>query len=134
MTKAFNDEQWMLWKHVIKLWHLARLQDVETLGPLLHPDYCGWVIGSDAAHDRAAALCAVGPGSPRLSDYELTPVSVAVFDGRVGVVHYRYSAEVEATPAQSQTVQGRWSEVYERREDGQWILLSVTGGPDGQRE
>ncbi|MEY9180893.1 hypothetical protein ABIG06_002749 [Bradyrhizobium sp. USDA 326] len=55
-----------------------------------------------------------------------------MFDGKVGVVHYTYVAEVESSTNASKTVSGRWSEMYLRK-DGQWSMISVSGGPDGER-
>lgn len=74
----------------------------------------------------------MGPYAPRVLAYRLQPLSIAVFDGAAGVVHYTYSAEVEAEPRASKTISGRWSEMYLRR-NGQWIMISVSGGPDGER-
>ena len=59
--------------------------------------------------------------------YELTPLSVRVYDHVVGIVHYAYSATVASPDAASPLqVTGRWSEVY-LRQDGDWLMISVSG-------
>lgn len=70
--------------------------------------------------------------SPRVVSYELQPLSIAVFDGIAGVVHYIYVADVETGQAVSKSVSGRWSEMYLRK-NGRWVMVSVSGGPDGER-
>lgn len=121
-----------LWRRVCELWELFRARDAEAIRRLLHPRYSGWVTGQDAPHGLDAALRSVGPETPPVLRYALTPRRVTVFDGEVGVVHYAYVAEIETPAGAPGTIRGRWTEVY-RRVDGDWIMLSATGGPDGQR-
>jgi len=121
-------EEAHLWAAAAALWEAARSGDLPAVEAALHPDYSGWVTGQPAPHDRAAAIASVAPGSPRILTYRLEPLSVRVFDGTVGVVHYRYEAEVEGAGS----VRGRWTEVY-LRHDGRWRMIAVSGGPDGQR-
>ncbi len=107
-------------------------RDTAAVADALHPDYVGWVTGQPRPHRRDAAIASVGPSSPRVLTYRLQPLSVVVFDGTVGVVHYAYVAEVESGTNASRTVAGRWSETYLRR-NHQWTMISVSGGPDGER-
>lgn len=44
-------------------------------------------------HDREAVRSVAGD-SPELREYQLRPLSVQVYDGHVGVVHYSYTATV----------------------------------------
>ncbi len=127
-----GDEEQLLWEHVQMLWELARRRETAPVRKLLHPDYTGWVTGLDRPHDYEAAVASVGPDSPRILRYRLQPLKVTIFDHEVGVVHYRYQAEVEAAGGASQTIAGRWTEVYKRRGRG-WLMISVSGGPDGMR-
>ncbi len=108
-------------------------RDMDRIGPALHPDYTGWVTGTEAPHDRKAAVASVGPSSPRLIAYELTPLAVRVFEGRAGVVHYSYVAHVESESDAAKPIGGRWTEVYLRNDAGEWIMIAVSGGPDGER-
>lgn len=131
-NKGFDEEQQSLLDHVVYLWELARQQDAEQVRKLLHPYYSGWVTGLDKPHDYETAVRSIGPGTPRLLRYHLKPLQVTVFDHEVGVVHYCYEAQVEGRDGGEELVRGRWSEIYMRR-DGAWIMISVSGGPDGQR-
>ncbi|ACG72798.1 hypothetical protein AnaeK_1569 [Anaeromyxobacter sp. K] len=126
-----GEAQAQLWSRVDALWRLSSTHDVALVRDALHPSYTGWVTGLPGPHDKEAAVAAVGPSSPRVLSYGLTPLGITVFDGIVGVVHYRYTAEVEAGTG-STTVNGRWTESYLRR-NGEWLMISVSGGPDGQR-
>ncbi|WP_186421155.1 nuclear transport factor 2 family protein [Bosea sp. CS1GBMeth4] len=127
-----SDEERGLWARVEALWRLAAAQDRAGVVAALHPDFSGWVTGQPEPHDRAAAIASVGPSCPRVLSYELRPLGIAIFDGKVGVAHYTYVAEVESGVNGARTVSGRWSEVYLRQEE-QWAMISVSGGPDGQR-
>jgi hypothetical protein len=126
-----SEEQAQLWSRVDALWKLSLTRDAAPVRYSLHPSYTGWVTGQPEPHDREAAVASVGPSSPRVLSYRLTPLRITIFDGIVGVVHYSYVAEVEAG-ADSKNVPGRWSEVYLRK-NGEWLMISVSGGPDGQR-
>lgn len=127
-----SGEEQRLWEHVTMLWEIARRRETTPVRKLLHPDYTGWVTGLDKPHDYEAAVASVGPGTPRVLRYRLQPLKITVFDHDVGVVHYRYEAEVETAEGGSQTVAGRWTEVYKRGGRG-WLMISVSGGPDGMR-
>lgn len=127
-----TSEQAGLWAQVVTLWDMAVRRDVESIVKALHPDYSGWVTGTDRPHDAQAAIAAVGPSSPQIRRYDLKPLHVAIFDGVAGVAHYAYEAEVDAGEDHTQTVAGRWTEMYLRK-NGAWQMVSVSGGPDGQR-
>jgi hypothetical protein len=43
------------------------------------------------------------------------------------------TSEVESERDATKAVGGRWTEVYLRNGAGEWIMISVSGGPDGQR-
>ena len=127
-----TEEQRDLWAQVEALWKMAATQDTESAADAVHPDYVGWVTGQPRPHGRAAAIASVGPSSPRVLSYKLQPLSIAVFDRVAGVVHYTYVADVESGPNVSKAVSGRWSEMYLRK-NGRWTMISVSGGPDGER-
>lgn len=129
---SFTDEQRQLWDHVKALWEVARRREVEPVRKFLHRSYSGWVTGTDTPHDYEAAITSVGPYSPRVLRYRLKPLKVTVFDHEVGVVHYSYQAEVETPDTGGKSVAGRWTEVYKKDGDV-WLLISVSGGPDGMR-
>jgi hypothetical protein len=127
-----SDEQRELWARVEALWKMAADRDTTAISDALHPDYVGWVTGQPGPHGRDAAIASAGPSSPRVLTYSLHPLGITVFDGTVGVAQYAYTAEVEADPDGSKTVSGRWTEVYLSK-NGRWTMISVSGGPDGER-
>lgn len=125
-------DQKKLWSRVDALWQMSLSPDTAPVDAALHSDYSGWVTGQDQPHGREAAIASVGPSSPRTLNYELQPLGINIFDGIVGVVHYTYTAEIESGTGSSKSVAGRWSEVYLKK-NGEWIMISVSGGPDGER-
>jgi len=131
-AKLRFDEEQQLWAQVEALWEAAEQRDEVLIRERLHPRYSGWVTGSDAPHDYGAAIASVGAASPRILRYELTPLRVTVFDHDVGVAHYRYEADLETAPGRRSHVKGRWTEIYRKQIQG-WIMIAVSGGPDGER-
>lgn len=80
-------------------------------------------------HDRDAAVQSVLGDAPTVTGYELTPLSIEVYDHVVGVVHYSYSASVQPKNAAPLQITGKWSEVY-LKQGAQWVMISVSGKPD----
>nr|WP_295470389.1 nuclear transport factor 2 family protein [Mesorhizobium sp.] len=132
MLENLTGEQAGLWAQVVALWDMAVRRDVISIANALHPAYSGWVTGNERPHDFQAAMASVGPPSPPIRRYDLTPLHVAVFDGVAGVAHYTYEAEVDSGGDRIQSIAGRWTEMYLRK-NGAWQMVSVSGGPDGQR-
>jgi hypothetical protein len=125
----FSPEQRDLWKRVVDLWALSKGRDEDQIRSTLHPDYVGWDMRSPLPHDRDAAVHSVSGDSPELRGYDLCPLSVQVYEGKIGVVHYSYSAIVAPEGATPIKVTGRWSEVY-LKQDETWTMISVSGRPD----
>jgi hypothetical protein len=126
---AFSAEQRDLWQRVVDLWELAISKNPEVIRATLHPRYVGWDMRVDRPHDREAAVRAVSGDSPSIAEYHLTPHSVEVYEDKVGIAHYSYSAIVVPRDAQQLTVTGKWTEVY-LKQRGTWIMIGVAGRPD----
>lgn len=123
-------EEQELWSRVEYLWSLALERDDESIRRALHPRYVGWDLRSPTPHDRETAVQSVVGSSAVVTAYELTLLSVVVYDHIAGIVHYAYSAKIASPePASSLQVMGKWSEVY-IQEGGAWLMISVTGMPD----
>jgi hypothetical protein len=125
---GFSTEQHDLWRRVEELWSLMQNRDADGIRSALHPEYVGWDMSTPFPHDRDAAVHSASGSSPALREYELTPLSVQVYESQVGVVHYVYSATVVPQGSAPAHVTGKWSEVYVNR-DGVWMLVSVSGSP-----
>lgn len=124
-----SPEEDALWGCVTTLWALSKDRDGARIRALLHADYVGWDMSAAFPHNREAAVHSVTGAAPALRDYALRPLSVRVYDGHVGVVHYAYTATVAPKNGAPVAVSGKWSEVY-LRQGGTWTLLSVSGRPD----
>ena len=125
----FSQEQRELWKHVENLWAMSKERNENQIRATLHSQYVGWDMNAALPHDREDAVQSVLGDSPVLCEYDLHPLSVQIYEGQVGIVHYSYFAKVLPRNGQTLTVTGRWSEVYLKR-DGRWIMVSVSGKPD----
>lgn len=125
----FSPEQSELWERVLSLWALSKGRDKNQIRSTLHPHYVGWDMSAQLPHDREAAVGSVTGDSAELKEYELQPLSVQIFEGRVGVAHYSYTATVVPKGGEATRVTGKWSEVY-LKQGGTWQMISVSGKPD----
>jgi hypothetical protein len=125
---TFDSEQLELWRRVNELWELAARKDDHGIRDALHPAYVGWDMSAPLPHDRDAAVRSASSDSPRLTRYALEPLSVRVYEGNVGVVHYRYEATVESQQGEPIRVAGKWTEVYTKKEQ-RWLMVAVSGQP-----
>ena len=129
-SDTFTTEQLELWRRVNELWELSATKDAQKIRDALHPDYMGWDMSAPFPHDRDAAVQSVSGVSPGVLHYRLEPLGVRVYEGTVGVVHYRYEATVEPRSGEPVRVTGKWTEVYMKK--GQrWLMVSVSGRPNG---
>jgi hypothetical protein len=128
----FSPEQHELWQRVNELWALSQRRDPAEIRNTLHPRYVGWDMSRPLPHNREFAVQSVAGDSPRVTQYQLQPLSVEVYDHRVGIVHYRYSATVVSRDSQVLAVTGKWTETY-LKQDVNWIMISVSGRPDPQQ-
>lgn len=129
LALGFTAEQLELWQRVNELWAWSAQKDVERIRDALHPQYMGWDMSAPLPHDRDAAVHSATAGSPRLTGYDLEPLSVRVYEGSVGVVHYRYQATVEPQGRTAMQVTGRWTEIYTKQAN-RWLMVAVSGRPD----
>ena len=128
-TADWTTEQRALCERVVALWACIQTRDRNSIAAALDADYMGWDLRAPAPHDRDAALRSIGDDAPALGAYRLVPLSLRVYAGHTGVVHYAYAATVHPEHGPPGQVQGRWTEVYVRQ-DGQWQMVAVSGQPD----
>lgn len=128
MTNLSNEQQ-ELWQRVNYLWSLSLECNAEKIRSTLHPRYVGWDMRNPLPHDRDAAVQSVVGDAPGVIAYQLTPLSIEVYDHTVGVVHYAYSASVKPKNTAPLQVTGKWSEVY-LKQNAEWVMISVSGEPD----
>jgi len=118
-----------LWESVQHLWELSLDPDASRIAELLHPDYVGWDTRSPSTHTRDAAVSSVSDAPGRTIEYSLEPLSVRVYQGRFGVVHYRYKAVVEAGGGERREIEGGWTEMYVK-DGARWLMVAVSGRPE----
>jgi len=122
-------EQLDLWHRVQELWELSAKNDAERIRVALHPNYMGWDMTASAPHDREQAVASASGEAARLIQYNLEPLSVRLYAGSTGVVHYRYSATVQTNDVQPTQVSGQWTEVY-IKQGQRWLMVAVSGRPN----
>lgn len=130
-SSHLSAEQLGLWQRVNELWELSASKDAARIRESLHPAYVGWDMSTPLPHDRDAAVHSVTSDSPQLTSFDLEPLSIRVYDGSVGVVHYRYQAMVGPQSGRPVQVAGGWTEVYMKQHD-RWLMIAVSGRPNAQ--
>jgi len=126
---ALGPDERDLWRRVQELWELTLSPDAAKIRETLHPDYVGWDMSSPSPHRREDAVQSVASAPGRTRAYNLDPLSVRVYDGKTGVVHYRYDATVESGKGRCISVSGAWTEVHVKSGAG-WQVVAVSGRPD----
>lgn len=130
-TPAWSAGQRALWSQVTRLRVLSRERDHERIAELLHPGYVGWDLSTPGTHDRTAAPRSVGVDAPPLAGYVLRPLSLAVYAGHTGVVHYASKAAVAQPGADPASITGKWTEMY-IKEGERSLMVAVSGRPDAR--
>lgn len=125
---SFSTEEVELWERVNELWRLTRDRKIDEIKSAFHPKYSGWVTNVPEPHDPAFALEAAASDEAILK-FSLKPLKVIVTEESIGIVHYTYSALVMDRTGLEKNVTGRWTEIHVKK-GGQWLFLSVQGGPD----
>jgi len=128
-VEDLSPEQQGLWRRVNELWVMSLERNADRIRSALHPQYVGWDMNSPAPHGREAAIQSVTGDSSVVADYQLRPLSIAVYDHIAGIVHYRYSATVSPRGANDFRVTGKWTEIY-LKQAGQWVMIGISGRPD----
>ena len=129
VLSSLTSEELALWHRVQELWELSAKADGERIRTALHPSYVGWDMSVPTPHDREQAVASATEQSARLAQYYLEPLSVRVYEGSAGVVHYRYAATVEPKDGPPSQVTGQWTEIYVKQ--GQlWLMVAVSGRPN----
>ncbi len=127
-AEPLSPEQQELWDRVEELWQLLQKKDIAGISAAIHPQYTGWVAGGPLPHGRDFALTAARTDPP-ITSFHLYPMRVEVYEGIVGVAHYRFEAEVALPKGKAEKERGRWTEVYLKK-DSTWLMIAVHGGPD----
>lgn len=87
-VEGFGSDERELWGRVRELWQLSLSPDAAQIRETLHPDYVGWDMSAPLPHSREVAVRSVTDAHSRTVAYSLDPLSVRVYEGRTGVVHY----------------------------------------------
>lgn len=104
---SLSAEQLQVWHQAEHLWELSRQRDVSQIRDSLHADYVGWDTNAPRPHDCDAAVHSVTADTPRLLGSTLFPLSVQVYEGAVGIAHYRYRATVQTAHNEPLDVTGK---------------------------
>lgn len=127
-----TSEEQILWKRVDELWQCSLKGDFRVMKEAIHPQYTGWDATSIVPHDRNYAIKSVSDESARLVEYKLFPLRVTIYEDQVGIVNYRYSANIQDQQKNVRAIKGRWTEVFFKSKES-WILLGVHGESESVR-
>ena len=121
-----TDQEQQLWQRVDELWQCSLKGDFRVMKEAIHPQYTGWDATSVVPHDRNYAIKSVSDKSARLIEYKLFPLKITIYENQVGIVNYRYNANIQDQQKNIRAIKGRWTEVFFKSEDS-WILIGVHG-------
>lgn len=119
-------EERILWNRVIELWKCSLNRDLNSINKAIHPNYIGWDNNSLVPHDRNDVIQSLSDKAVKLIEYKLHPLTISIYDKHVGIVNYRYNANIGDKQNNIRALKGRWTEIYLRKNDD-WILIGVHG-------
>lgn len=117
-----------VWSVIEAAWRSERNGDDRWVDELLSADFVGWGYESPAPRDRASTRLwtEFNGRQSELLEYELYPLSIVVH-GNTAIAHYLYSSAVRVKGQPVESVDGRYTDVLVRTEDG-WRFLTWHGG------
>ncbi|MDZ7680607.1 MAG: nuclear transport factor 2 family protein [Fodinibius sp.] len=130
--RDLTTEEQALWKRVDQLWKCSMEGNFSTIEEAIHPKYTGWDSKSVVPHDRSYALQSMSDQSARLVEYQLFPLTITVYEHEVGIVNYRYTADIKDLIGNIRKTKGRWTEVFCKR-NNVWILIGVHGESESMK-
>lgn len=119
-----------VWSIIERAWRAEREGNTRWVDDLLSADFVGWGLDSPAPRDKASTRLWTGFRSRHVEmlEYELYPLSIVVH-GDTAVAHYLYTSAIQTKGEPVRTVDGRYTDVLVRSENG-WRFLTTHGGPD----
>jgi len=127
--KDLSVEEQVLWNLVGELWDCSMNRDFQTIKKYIHQNYRGWDSNMLLPHDRKYVIQSIADPAIHLLEYKLDPIGISVYDHLVGIVNYRYSAQISDQMKNIRAIKGRCTEVYLHR-NSKWMLIGVHGGSD----
>lgn len=111
-------------------WEASRKNDHDKVAKMLADKFMAWEKDSPAPRTKQSTTRwnRVGDEMGRVLRYELYPLSITVH-GDVAVAHYLYSVAFREKEGKVEMLNGRYSDVLVRVEDG-WQFLAWHGGDD----
>jgi ketosteroid isomerase-like protein len=124
------DDEADVWAVVEEQWAADEKGDNKWIERLLTDDFSGWGHNSPAPRTKASTEMwdrfNDTQGKPVM--HELYPLAIVVHDN-VAVAHYLYSTAFEDNDGKTEVINGRYSDVLVRTEDG-WKFIAWHGGGD----
>jgi len=129
-ARSLSDDS-AVWSVIERAWRSEREGDTRWVDNLLSPDFVGWSNDSPAPRDKGSTRLWTSFNADQVDmiEYELYPLSIVVH-GDTAVAHYLFSSASRTRGKETETVNGRFTDVLVRNGDG-WRFLSWHGGPDG---
>ena len=130
LAQSSADDQADVWSVIEEEWNADEKGDKKWPDRLLTDDFSGW--GNDSPAPRSKASIKMwdrfNDKIGKMLAHELYPLSIIVHDD-VAVAHYLYSSATESSNGETETSNGRYTDVLVRTDSG-WKFLSWHGGDD----
>ena len=111
-------------------WEASRKGDQDKIDDMLTEDFMGWARNSPAPRSKTSTSnwSRFRTEMGRIVRYEIYPLSVTIH-GDVAVAHYLYSSAFKNKKGEIEMMNGRYTDVLARSEDG-WKFIAWHGGDD----
>lgn len=128
-TSTSNDAA-DVWSTIERQWEAAENKDDAWVEDFLTSDFSGWAKEAPAPRSRSSTRLwnEFGNSQGKTVEHELYPLAIVVHDN-VAVAHYLYTIANEDKDDAVKVVNGRYTDILVKTEDG-WKFLAWHGGDD----
>ena len=129
-AQDIRDDEADVFLTIEREWEASRKNDHDKIADMLTADFMAWDKDSPAPRSKGSTIKwnRVSDEMGRTLRYELYPLSITVH-ADVAVAHYLYSVAFRSKDGTVEMINGRYTDVLVREDDG-WKFIAWHGGDD----
>jgi ketosteroid isomerase-like protein len=129
-AQEWSPAQKEVWQRVVDAWKADADRDVEQALAYYHDEYLGWWNRDAFPENKSETKRWIEHHfkSNKVVLQNFRPLAIKIH-GDTAIVHYYAHRLTKDAEGKEKDERHRWSEVW-TKENGKWLLLSATGGPE----
>ncbi|MDX1701424.1 MAG: DUF4440 domain-containing protein [Melioribacteraceae bacterium] len=129
-AQEWTEEQQEIWKVIDNAWKLEKDTKSQIWPKVMHPDGIGWNNETPMPRNKEMMTRWSNFYNERniLLEYQLHPMAI-IIKNNIAIVHYYYFTVSQLKDGKTETVKGRWTDIW-IKEGTEWLALAWQGGKD----